>query len=65
MGQPVLDGGYCFEYIAGCSVHRVLFPAMLFRATFLLSDSDFSKLLTFWFMKASLFLNSAGAIKGH
>jgi len=64
MHQPVLNGGYCLEYPPGCSIHIVLFPAMLFHATFPLSDSVFSKLLTFWFMRASLFLNSVG-LQGH
>ena len=69
----MLNGGYCLEYLAGCSIHialfpvvlfhATLFPVMLFHATFPLSDSVFSKLLTFWFMRASLFLNSVGARK--
>lgn len=57
----MLNGGYCLEYLAGCSIHVALFPVMLFHATVPLHDSVFSKLLTFWFMRASLFLNYVGA----
>lgn len=64
MDKPVLNGGYCLEYLAGCPIPVALFPAMLFRATFPLSDSVFSKLLAFWFMRVSLFLNSVRASKG-